>query len=50
MLFSGTRIPLGPMITNYQPRKPGYYYHLAHNEYMVYNEDQLAIRYVIQFK
>ncbi|CAF4329141.1 unnamed protein product, partial [Rotaria magnacalcarata] len=45
---SGVQIPLGQLIDNKD--FGGSYYGLNYNEYIVYDEAQVALRYLIQFR
>ena len=47
-LILGVRMPLGNIIDNTEV-KPGYY-GLPYNEYIVYDESQVALRYLVQFR
>ncbi|CAF1562585.1 unnamed protein product, partial [Adineta steineri] len=47
--FSGVQIPLGQLIDN-KNYGGNYYGGLNHNEYIVYDESQVAIRYLVQFR
>lgn len=44
----GVRMPLGKLIPNPEPMQ--YRYGLNYNEYIVYDESQIAIRYLVQFR
>ena len=46
--FSGVRMPLGQLIPNPDIKYP--YRHLNYNEYIVYDESQVALRYLVQFR
>lgn len=45
--FSGVQMPLGTLISN---TSTGYWYGLRYNEYIVYDESQVSLRYLIQFR
>ncbi|UJR15954.1 hypothetical protein I4U23_002874 [Adineta vaga] len=44
----GVRLPLGKLINN--PECKGRFYSLNYNEYIVYDELQVALRYLVQFR
>ncbi len=46
--FLGVRMPLGQLISN--PEFKNNYGGLHHNEYIVYDESQVALRYLVQFR
>jgi hypothetical protein len=46
--FLGVRMPLGKVISNTEFK--GGYYGLNYNEYIVYDESQVALRYLVQFR
>lgn len=43
----GVRMPLGTLI---QKSRPDYHSYLRYNEYIVYDESQVALRYLVQFR
>jgi hypothetical protein len=45
---SGARMPLGQLIPNSQLKKR--YSYRNYNEYIVYDESQVALRYLVQFR
>jgi hypothetical protein len=47
LLILGIQIPLGQLIDR---KTPGLHYGLHHNEYIVYDESQVALRYLVQFR
>jgi hypothetical protein len=50
-LPNGVKIPYGK-VTDYYKDKPNVYnqFNLAHNEFIVYKENQIRMRYLIQIK
>lgn len=46
--FSGLTVPLGRAIENILP--DGQYHGLDHNEFVVFREDQVKLRYLIQYE
>lgn len=47
-LLLGVRMPLGKLIP-YSDRR-NHYSRVSHNEYIVYDESQVALRYLVQFR
>ena len=41
-------MPLGPLISCTNPKHG--YHRCTHNEYIVFDESQIALRYVVQFR
>ena len=47
-MFIGVRMPLGKIIPNLDDTHG--YFSLSYNEYIVYDESQVALRYLVQFR
>lgn len=46
--FSGRTMPLGRAVENVLPE--GQYHGLDHNEFVVFRDDQVKLRYLIQYE
>lgn len=46
--FLGAQMPLGQLINCNDPKHP--YHRFAYNEYLIFDQSQIAVRYLVQFR